>query len=187
MPLLMLKDIPRYECLLECSKQFPDLDPRAGGLFLNLLRAADELFAFKADYLSRNNISNGRFTVLLLLLTQDEGCESSGKETARSPAELAEKAGVTRATMTGLIDTLQKDGFVRREPDAHDRRAMLVHLTPSGIEFMEKLLPGYFRQVSAVMGPLDSREQTELLRLLTKVREGIATATSIDVAAPQTV
>ena len=183
----MLKDIPRYERLLECSKQYPDLDPRAGGLFMNLLRAADELFAFKADYLSRNNISNGRFTVLMLLLTQEEGCGSSSKETPRSPAELAEMAGVTRATMTGLVDTLQKDGYVRREPDAHDRRAMLVHLTAHGIAFMEKLLPGYFRQVSAIMGPLNSGEQTELLRLLTKVREGIATATSIDKAEPQTV
>lgn len=185
MPLLMLKDLPRYECLLECSKRFPDLDPHAAGLFMHLLRSADELFEFKADYLNRNNISNGRFTVLMLLSTQnDEGTATQGL-VPRNPAELAEMAGVTRATMTGLVDTLEKDGFVRREADPHDRRAMLVHLTPKAETFMQNLLPGYFRQVSAIMAPLDSREQDELLRLLTKVRVGIATATSVNLSAPQ--
>ncbi len=38
-------------------------------------------------------------------------------------------AGVTRATMTGLIDTLERDGLVMREPDPVDRRMMFVQLT----------------------------------------------------------
>ena len=105
MPLLMLKDLPRYECLLECSKRFPDLNPKAADLFMHLLRCADELFAFKADYLSRNHISNGRFTVLMLLSTPMESSDHAMELIPRSPAELAEMAGVTRATMTGLIDT----------------------------------------------------------------------------------
>lgn len=183
----MLKDLPRYECLLECSKRYPDLDPHAADLFMHLLRSADELFEFKADYLSRNNISNGRFTVLMLLSTRNEGQETGACLPPRSPADLAEMAGVTRATMTGLVDTLEKDGLVRRESDPHDRRATLVHLTPKAEIFMQNLLPGYFRQVSAIMAPLDSHEQAELLRLLTKVREGIATATTVDVQVPQTV
>jgi DNA-binding MarR family transcriptional regulator len=152
-----------------------------------LLRCADELFTFKAEYLSKNNISNGRFTVLMLLSTQPNACDSAFQIPPRSPAELADMAGVTRATMTGLIDTLEKDDLVRREGDPRDRRAMLVHLTPKGEAFMLNLLPGYFGQVSAMMEPLVASEQTELLRLLGKVREGIAGATKSNLKPTQTV
>ena len=57
MPLLMLKDLPRYECLLECAKRFPEMDPDAATLFMHLLRTADELFEVKADFMRRHNIS----------------------------------------------------------------------------------------------------------------------------------
>ena len=36
MPYLLLKDLPRYECLLEAAKEFPDLDPSAAEAFLHL-------------------------------------------------------------------------------------------------------------------------------------------------------
>ena len=42
MPLLMLKDLPRYDCLLEAARSFPDLDPSACEAFLNLLRAGSK-------------------------------------------------------------------------------------------------------------------------------------------------
>ncbi|MCF3649422.1 MarR family winged helix-turn-helix transcriptional regulator [Synoicihabitans lomoniglobus] len=176
----MLKDLPHYECLLECAKHFPDLDPAASGLFMNMLRTADELFAIKSDFLQRHNTSNGRFTVLMLLSAA--GPAEGECAPPRSPAALAEMAGVTRATMTGLIDTLERDGFVRREADPHDRRAMLVHLTTQGEAFTRELLPGYFRQVTAIMAPLQRSEQEELMRLLMKVRRGIATASQVEAA-----
>jgi DNA-binding MarR family transcriptional regulator len=176
MPLLMLKDLPRYECLLECSKHHSELDPRAAELFMHLLRVADELSAYRTDFLTRNKISNGRFTVLMLLSSLSYAGENTAETPSLSPADLAERAGVTRATMTGLIDTLERDGLVRRESDPRDRRAMLVHLTTKAESFMAKLLPAYFRQVSAIMAPLQAKEQVEMLRLLTKVREGIAKA-----------
>lgn len=176
MPLLMLKDLPRYECLMACAKRFPDLDPAAGGLFMHLLRVADELFSIKTAFLNRHSISNGRFTVLMLLVTGREESTPESGASPLSPADLADMAGVTRATMTGLVDTLERDGFVRREPDPRDRRAMLVHLTPKGEAFISDVLPGYFRQVRAIMDPLSAQERLEMIRLLARVREGIAAA-----------
>ena len=44
MPLLLLKDLPRYECLLEAAREFPALDPSATEAFLHLLRCGDEAF-----------------------------------------------------------------------------------------------------------------------------------------------
>jgi len=107
MPLLMLKDLPRYECLLEAAKEFPDLDPSAAEAFLHLLRTGDEVAGMSDRNLSEHNISHGRFGVLMLLWRGGQpraakllgGGECAGGP--RTPAELADAAGVTRATMTG--------------------------------------------------------------------------------------
>lgn len=174
MPLLMLKDLPRYECLLEGAKRFPDLDPSALEVYLHLLRTGDEVFRVTDTLLSANNISQGRFTVLMLLLNNSENCPFP-----RTPAELADMAGVTRATMTGLVDTLERDGFVKRDPDPHDRRMLSVNLTPAGQAFLSKFLPEHFRRTSALMSGLTESERKMLVHLLGKVLQGTAS-----VAAP---
>ncbi len=176
MPHLMLKDLPRYECLLEGARRFPDLDPSAVNVYLQLLRTGDEVFRVTDAFLSANNISQGRFGVLMLLLHTSDGCPGP-----RTPAELAKMAGVTRATMTGLLDTLERDGFVRREPDPKDRRMMSVRLTRAGQEFLSKFLPEHFRRTSALMAGLTEQERKVLVHLLVKILQGTAA-----VAAPQT-
>jgi len=173
MPLLLLKDLPRYECLLEGAKTFPELDPSACEAFLHLLRTSDEVFGVSERYLTENNISQGRFSVLMLLWKSgrrgEAGRSSACAPGPRTPAELADAAGVTRATMTGLIDTLERDGLVRREPDPDDRRMMSVRLTPKAEVFLKQMLPGHFETMARLMAPLSESERKTLVRLLTKV------------------
>src|ERR1041384_5726734 len=173
MPLLLLKDLPRYECLLEGAKEVPDLDPSACEAFLHLLRTSDEVFGVSEAYLTENNVSQGRFSVLMLLWNPARRGEArSGSPCSpgpRTPAELADAAGVTRATMTGLIDTLERDGLVRREPDPDDRRMMSVRLTAKAQTFLKQMLPGHFQTMARLMAPLSETERELLVRLLTKV------------------
>ena len=177
MPHLLLKDLPRYECLLEAAKEFPDLDPSATEAFLHLLRTGDEAYELTDINLTEHNISHGRFCVLMLLWrsVQPRAAKLLGAETGvdgpRTPAELADAAGVTRATMTGLIDTLERDGFVKREPDPQDRRMMSVRLTPNGERFLHEFLPGHFKVVTELMSPLTESERKTLVRLLGKVQQ----------------
>lgn len=182
MPHLLLKDLPRYECLLEAAREFPDLDPSAAEAFLHLLRTGDEVFAMTERNLTEHSISHGRFGVLMLLWrsTQPRAAKLMGAEDGacggpRTPAELADAAGVTRATMTGLIDTLERDGFVKREPDPDDRRMMSVLLTAKGDRFLNEFLPGHFKVIADVMSPLSEAERKSFVRLLTKVQAHIAT------------
>lgn len=182
MPHLLLKDLPRYECLLEAAREFPDLDPSAAGAFLHLLRTGDEVFAMTERNLSDHSISHGRFGVLMLLWrsTQPRAAKLMGADDCacggpRTPAELAEAAGVTRATMTGLIDTLERDGFVKREPDPDDRRMMSVLLTAKGDRFLNDFLPGHFKVIADVMAPLSEAERKSLVTILAKVQEHVAT------------
>jgi DNA-binding MarR family transcriptional regulator len=180
MPHLLLKDLPRYECLLEAAKEFPDLDPSAAEAYLHLLRTGDEAFNVAEKNLVTHNISHGRFGVMMLLWkgANPRGAKLLGAEDCvsgpRTPAELADAAGVTRATMTGLIDTLERDGYVKREPDPVDRRMMSVHLTAKAEKFLHDFLPGHFKVTSSLMATLTESERKTLVRLLTKIQQQAA-------------
>ncbi len=164
MPHLTLKNLPRHDCLLEAACRLPGLDPTACGVFLYLLRTGDEAFRVMDDYFSGHGLSEGRFTVLMILMRRAaEGAKTN------TPAELAEVSGVTRATMTGLIDTLERDGLVTRLPDAHDRRMMNVQITPKGQGLLDTLLPEHFRRMAFLMADLTEAERSTLLTLLTKI------------------
>lgn len=177
MPHLLLKDLPRYECLLEAAREFPDLDPSAAEAFLHLLHTSDEAFAISDRSLAAHNISHGRFGVLMLLWqrVQPRAAKPLGASGCvagpRTPAELADAAGVTRATMTGLIDTLERDGYVKREPDPVDRRQMSVLLTPSGEKFLMEFMPGHFKAINAIISTLTEAERKTLVGLLVKIQQ----------------
>jgi len=168
MPLLMLKDLPRYECLLKAAEQYPEMSLSANEAFLNLLWTADLVFAEKGRFLNQIGLSQGRFTVLMLL--------SHCGENPATPASLADEAGVTRATMTGIVDTLERDGLVIREPDPSDRRTLRVRLTEAGQAFVEKMIPGWFQQVAAMIHPLSEEERKTLVGLLQKIQAGLTPA-----------
>ena len=164
MPFLLIKNIPRYDCLLEAAKRFPDLDPSACEAFLHLLQAGDAAFRAVDSHLAEHRISEGRFMVLMLLLNKSANCPQP-----RTPAELAELSHVTRATMTGLIDTLERDGLVTREPDPSDRRMMAVNLTEKGRTLLQQILPGHFKRMAWLMSPLSESERKTFVSLLNTV------------------
>lgn len=49
-----------------------------------------------------------------------------------TPGAVAREAGITQATVTALIDKLERRGLVTRERDTEDRRRVLVRVTPEG-------------------------------------------------------
>lgn len=164
MAFLLIKNLPRYDCLLEAAKQFPDLDPSACEVFLHLLRAGDEACRVVESHLAEHGISQGRFMVLMLLLNKSSNCPEP-----HTPAELADLSHVTRATMTGLVDTLERDGLVTREPDPKDRRMMAVNLTEKGRLLLQKILPQHFKRMAWLMSPFTESERKTFVGLLAKV------------------
>lgn len=170
MPFLLLKSLPRYETLLEASKLMPQLDPSAMAVYLHLLYAGDEASRIAESNLAKHGISPGRFMVMMLLMDKRTGCPRTC-----APAELADHCRVTRATMTGLVDTLERDGLVKREADPTDRRMLLVSLTPKGHVLLDKIMPEHFRRMAQLMEPLSETERQTLLQLLAKIMQQAGT------------
>ena len=168
MSILLPKNLPRYECLIEAARRYPELDPTACEAFLNLLQASNHVIHTCETFFTEQGLSQGRFAVMMQLLDKSNDWVSI----SRTPAELADYIGVTRATMTGLIDTLERDGLVSRTPSEDDRRMMTVQLTEKGRQTLERVLPGYFTSMARVMGPLfQSSERKALVGLLTRITQ----------------
>jgi DNA-binding MarR family transcriptional regulator len=159
--MLYLRDLPKYESIRQQAQRYPQIDPRAVESFLVLLRvASDVLNGFEA-FLANYGMSQGKFTVLMVL-NRDPG-------TGLSPSELADRCGVTRATMTGLLDGLEREKLIHREGNASDRRKAVVRLATKARKLLDGILPGYYSQVAQLMGDLPEEQKVQLIDLLNKV------------------
>ena len=122
--MFFLKDLPTYRNLHDLKTRYPDMDPSAVMSGAVLLRTGSDMLAALEKILGRYGLSQGRFLTLTVL--------NRDPEEEISPSDLAERVGVTRATMTGLLDTLAKDGWIERVQHNEDRRRVVVRLTREG-------------------------------------------------------
>jgi DNA-binding MarR family transcriptional regulator len=116
--------------------------------------------------LAEYDLSWVAFTVLWVLWIWDE----------QETAHVAEEAGISKGTLTGVIKTLTARSLVIRSPHPDDARRATVRLNAKGRRTITKLFPQFNEHESAVVAPLSATEQVELARLLRKV---IRNATSL--------
>ena len=86
--------------------------------------------------------------------------------------DLAASNGCTRPTMTGIVDTLEKNGLVTRQPNPADRRSLLVTLTKKGKAF-EGSAPDLDRIYAKCCVGLSSEEFQQLGSLLEKLDQSL--------------
>lgn len=70
------------------------------------------------------------------------------------------------ATVTGIVDRLEKMGLVTRQRDAEDRRQVLVELTPAGGDLLSKIRGSREKRLRETLLRLSEQDASELLRLL---------------------
>ena len=171
---ISLSHIPDYERLCGLTRKVPELDPDAVVVFAAVHAVGLDLAASVDAGLAEHGISEGRLRVLAKLMFADEPMTHS---------ELAECSNVTKGTITGLIDGLEREGLVRREPSDTDRRVIRVDLTDAGVARVRQLLPSHLTRLSRMMAKLSRAEQKTLVALLRKVQAGVAAVREADGAA----
>ena len=67
--------------------------------------------------------------------------EFMGATESLTPTDIMSRLVVTSATVTGLVDTLEKGGLVARQRHPTDRRSTLLTITPGGRALLDKLVP----------------------------------------------
>jgi DNA-binding MarR family transcriptional regulator len=166
MPYLMLKEVPRYECLQAATARVPGANPAICEVFLNILHTGDVVSRGESDFLARHGLNQARLIILVLLDSSENGSMRS--------SELAEHAIVSRATITGLLDTLERAGLVARAPDTRDRRASCVTITEKGKALLHKVQPMLIRWTEGILSALSAREQGQLVTLLRKTQRAFS-------------
>ncbi|MEV6522426.1 MarR family transcriptional regulator [Longispora sp. NPDC051575] len=145
-----------------------DVDPQAVLVAVRLMAAGARLGQAAEVHFARFDLSSGRYRLLADL--EDHGGE-------KSPSDLAASMGVSRATVTGLVDRLERDGLVLRRSSAEDGRSAVVVLTARGAQKLRDLAGEHFGRLEAMVSGLSARERTVFLDLLGRVTRGVAALT----------
>ena len=111
-------------------------------------------------------MTSAQFNLLMLLKYQSDGGEMN-------QTRLGKMLLVNRANVTGLVDRLERAGWVRRSDDPEDRRAHRVCITRSGEAALEKAEPVYFARIDAVLDALTGQERADLCTALEKIRRAL--------------
>jgi len=80
--------------------------------------------------------------------------------------DLAAREGVAPPTLTRMIAVLEEAGYVSRRSDEHDRRAVLVSITPAGAEVVDGARAARAQVLRGRLATLDERDAAALLAAL---------------------
>ena len=85
-------------------------------------------------------------------------------------SQLSKKLQISAPTVTGIVDRLEKSGFVKRIPDSKDRRAINVDLTAQGRLVAKKLKITLKRKWKVLLNKLPPRDQNNYVGILRKIQ-----------------
>lgn len=141
------------------GRERPDLDAAPLHVLSRISRLARHLDLARASAFARHHLDSWEFDVLSAL-------RRSGEPYQLSPGQLVTQTLVTSGTMTNRVDRLVARGFVERSPDPHDRRGVIVALTPSGREVVDGALADLLVRERDLLAQLPADEHEHLATTL---------------------
>jgi DNA-binding MarR family transcriptional regulator len=98
-----------------------------------------------------------------------------------APSALANAVSLSQATITGILDRLEKRQLVTRRRSTTDKRRVAVELTPRGQNLVSAAPPPLHQRFSEQLARLSADEQASIDRVLRDVVE-MMEATELEVA-----
>jgi DNA-binding MarR family transcriptional regulator len=147
----------------------PSVDLTAMRLVLTLHRVTSALvYDLESSVHRPNGSSWPGFRVLFVLWV-------AGPQESKRVAELS---GMSRAAVSSLVNTLQRDGLVSRTQAEHDRRAVRLSLTEAGREAITRAYRAHNEREQAWANTLSESERTALIGILEKLMHSTEAAAS---------
>lgn len=113
-----------------------------------LSRRLDETFA-------TFGMSTWEFDVLATL-------RRSGEPYCLAPTALFSTLMITSGTMTHRLKRLEASGWIEREASREDARSLLVRLTPSGLELVDRVVEAHLENERRILAPLSAADLAAL-------------------------
>ena len=129
---------------------------------LNIVYTGTIFNKLSYKFFSNTGITDAQFNVLMQL-------KYSNKQEL-SQVELSRRLFVNRADITGLIDRLEKGGYVSRGVHPTDRRVNIIKVSNKGLDLLKKLEPAYFAEVNKLFKNFSKNEIRGIIGSLEKIR-----------------
>jgi MarR family transcriptional regulator, organic hydroperoxide resistance regulator len=137
-----------------------ELDFEAAHAVSSIYRAANAVRTYVTNEVLREvDMTWTGFVVMWVVWIWD------GLETRRA----AESAAISKATLTGVVKTLEARGWMERHGREDDRRLVELHLTPAGRTLMEDLYPRFNAIEAKVVQDISPRQQKAMTRSLRQI------------------
>ena len=162
----LLKGKVLYHILDQLSEQNLEIDPKLVRTVYALLDFISSSLSTSEAYFGLYGLSQGRLLILMLLV-QDS-------DQTWTPAKLADTLGVTRATVTGLLNVLEKDNWIERLPYSEDGRMKEVILTEKGRAKINEFIPGHLERITKIWGNFTDDELESLVNILDKAKDAFS-------------
>lgn len=127
--------------------------------FIKLMRATESINSRLNKHLAEADLTVSQFGVL-------EAVHHLGPLNQKTLGEKLLKSG---GNITLVIDNLERCNLVERERDPHDRRAMLIHLTEKGADFITSFFPKHLNHIRKEFAPLSQQEKKDLATICKKL------------------
>lgn len=88
-------------------------------------------------------------------------------------SQLSDELMVSNGNITGVIDRLEKVGYVRRVRSLTDRRIQHIELTDTGLKEFKAMARKHEKQVRLLFADLSLGEMSQLQKLLIKARQSV--------------
>jgi len=92
--------------------------------------------------------------------------------------EIGERVYLDSSTLTGIIDRMERSGYVERRPNPDDRRSVLVYLTPKARELSPRILEFADELDATLRKPFSRQEMNDfenVLRILAETQNQVTT------------
>lgn len=142
--MFFLKELPSRQMLEAYQQRFPGMKIEMVESALQLLRQASLLLRTLDAYFAKHDLSQLRFLILVVL---DREIDRDGL----MASEVAARLDVSRPVMTRTLKTLSDDELLGFDEHHTDGRAKLIRLTAKGRLTLQKVLPGYYREIEQFM------------------------------------
>ncbi len=87
--------------------------------------------------------------------------------------DIEREFSITRSTVTNILQLMERKGYIERQSVPQDARLKQLVLTAKGLEFHENTMLSLHQTDEFVARLLTEEENTELLRLLNKLKNGL--------------
>jgi MarR family transcriptional regulator, organic hydroperoxide resistance regulator len=158
------QDLVRRERDVQAHLGGLPIDPRAMAAVSNVFRVANAVrLHMERRVLGDDGISWTAFVVLWVLWVWGE----------QESRHLAVECGVSKATLSGVVTTLETRGLVTRDRHPGDGRLVIVSLSPAGRRMIRRLYPRFNQHEAMVVSRLSTTEQDQLAHLLREVLRSV--------------